>query len=54
LLHELQLGLQHDSSKHEQQEQSKQLGLLHLGKHWQEQQSHGMHMHSFDLHKNIL
>lgn len=50
LLHDLQLGLQHDRSGHEQQEQSKQHGLLQLGKQWQEQQNHDTHMHNFDLH----
>jgi hypothetical protein len=49
LLHDLQLGLQHDRSGHEQQEQSRQHGLLQLGKQWQEQQNHDTHMHNFDL-----
>jgi hypothetical protein len=53
LLHDLQLGLQHDTSGQEQQEQWKQHGFLRLGKHWQEQQIQGTHMHNFDLQENI-
>jgi len=27
---------------------------LHFGKHWQEQQIHGTHMHNFDLQQKII
>ncbi|KAI4990549.1 hypothetical protein ZWY2020_038912 [Hordeum vulgare] len=48
-----QFGLQHEQFG-SQHEQSKQLGLLQVGRHWQEQHSHEAHTHSFDLQENNI
>jgi hypothetical protein len=53
MLKQLQFGLQHEQFG-SQHEQSKHLGLLHLGKHWQEQQNHEAHTHNFDLQEKTF
>jgi hypothetical protein len=53
ILKQLQLGLQQEQFG-SQHEQSKHLGLLHLGKHWQEQQNHEAHTHTFDLQEKTF